>query len=251
MDAITFTSAPCRVQARAVDRPRLRRAAPTMSPSSVHGGAVWAVHLDQCVRGAARGASGGVLLRYGCPHWRAAPADRGNRITRQAAAGAGLRQSHLTYYYPTRLDLLEAVGRTAIERQLAAVDATLDGHASLDAAADGIAAVVVRDENTRVFMALSQAGDEEPRLRELFRELADGIVARVARFLGGFGVSAVSEEPARLLHALSVGLAVVDVATGRSDSTQRAAGVLQAALSMIAGNDARRAAPAPTEGKAR
>ena len=30
------------------------------------------------------------------------------------AARVGLRQSHLTYYYPTRLDLLEAVGRTAI-----------------------------------------------------------------------------------------------------------------------------------------
>ena len=167
------------------------------------------------------------------------------------AARAGLRQSHLTYYYPTRLDLLEAVGRTAIERQLAAVDATLGSHASLEAAAGAIAAVVVRHENTRVFMALAQAGDEEPRLRELFRELADGIVARVARFLGGFGVPAVSEEPARLLHALSVGLAVVDLATGRPDGTQRAAGVLQAALSMIAGNDARRASPAPIEGEPR
>ena len=165
------------------------------------------------------------------------------------AARVGLRQSHLTYYYPTRLDLLEAVGRTAIERQLAAVDATLGGHVSLEAAAGAIAAVVVRHENTRVFMALAQAGDEEPRLRELFRELADGIVARVTRFLGGFGASSVSEEPARLLHALVVGLAVVDLATGRPDGTQRAAGVLEAALSMIADRPSRRAKPARVERK--
>ena len=84
------------------------------------------------------------------------------------ASRADLRQSHLTYYYPTRLDLLEAVGRTAIERQLAAVDVTLSRLASLDEAAAAIAALVSQHENTRVLMALAQAGDEELRLRELF-----------------------------------------------------------------------------------
>ena len=157
----------------------------------------------------------------------------------RVAARAGLRQSHLTYYHPTRLDLLEAVGRAAVERQLAAVDATLGGrHASPTEAARAIAAVVARHENTRVFMALAQAGDEEPRLRELFRELADGIVSRVARFLerlGRPGGSAAAEVPARLLHALLVGLAVVDLATGWPDGTQRAADVLEAALHLIAG----------------
>jgi hypothetical protein len=99
--------------------------------------------------------------------------------------------------------------------------------------AQAIAQVVVRHENTRVFLALAQAGDEEPRLRELFRELADGIVERMTRFLGRLGGSASVEEPARLLHALSVGLAVVDLATGRPDGLQRAAGVLETALRLI------------------
>ena len=98
-------------------------------------------------------------------------------------------------------------------------------------------------------MALAQAGDEEPRLRELFRELADGIVARVTRFMGGFGATSAAEEPARLLHALVVGLAVVDLATGRPDGMQRAAGVLEAALSMIADRASRRAKPARVEGR--
>ena len=153
------------------------------------------------------------------------------------AARAGLRQSHLTYYHPTRLDLLAAVGRAAVDRQLAAVDAALGaaGAASPEAAARAIAELITQHGNTRVLMALAQAGDEEPRLRELFRELADGIVARVARSILGHHDPAAAEVPARLLHALAVGLAVVDLATGRSDGMQRAAGVLEAALRLIAG----------------
>ena len=40
----------------------------------------------------------------------------------RVAAEVGLRQSHLTYYFPTRVDLLAAVARVAIDRQLVAVD---------------------------------------------------------------------------------------------------------------------------------
>ncbi len=167
----------------------------------------------------------------------------------RVAARAGLRQSHLTYYHPTRLDLLEAVGRAAIDRQLAAVGTMLGGLTSLDAAAHAIATLVSRHENTRVLMALAQAADEEPRLRELFRELADGIVVGVTRLLGRFGVPTASDEPSRLLHALSVGLAVVGLATGRADNTERAAGVLRAALSGIATTHSHRADPAPNQGE--
>ena len=167
----------------------------------------------------------------------------------RVAARAGLRQSHLTYYHPTRLDLLEAVGRAAIDRQLAAVGDMLGSLASPDAAALAIAALVSRHENTRVLMALAQAADEHPQLRDLFGRLVDGIVVGVTRLLGRFGVPMTSDEPARLLHALSVGLAVVGLATGRPDNTQRAGGVLRAALSGIAGHYPHGADQAPNQGK--
>ncbi len=154
----------------------------------------------------------------------------------RVAARAELRQSHLTYYYPTRLDLLAAVGRAAVDRQLAALDATLGGLSSPTAAADAIAELISRHDNTRVLMALAQAGDGEPRMRELFRELADGIVARVGRTMLGHHDPVSTEVPARLLHALTVGLAVVELATGRQDGKQRAAGVLQAAMRLVEGD---------------
>ena len=83
----------------------------------------------------------------------------------RVAAEVGLRQSHLTYYFPTRVDLLAAVARVAIDRQLLAVDSILAA-ASVREAAKAIANVAVRHENTRVLMALVQAADQEPALRQ-------------------------------------------------------------------------------------
>jgi AcrR family transcriptional regulator len=149
----------------------------------------------------------------------------------RVASRAGLRQSHLTYYYPTRVDLLAAVGRVAIDGQLAALDAVFNGSSS-DAVAGAIAKLTVRHENTRVLMALAQAADQEPQLRTLFCELADGIISRVGRFLKTLNPAA-TEADARLLHGVAVGLAVVDLATGREDGEGRAADVIKAALAKI------------------
>src|SRR5919197_1079370 len=92
------------------------------------------------------------------------------------AARTGLRQSHLTYYFPTRTDLLAAVARQAIDIQLEAAKAMVAKIASSKQAAGTIASVVVKHENTRVLVALNQAADREPALRELFNELTDGFV---------------------------------------------------------------------------
>ena len=153
----------------------------------------------------------------------------------RVAARIGLRQSHITYYYPTRLDLLAAVGRLAVDRQLLAVDATLGSITTLAGAAAAIAELVTRFENTRVLMALVQASDEEPRLREVFRDLADGIAVRVTAFLSRVSGRPASEDDARFVHALSVGLSVVNLATGHPEARARAAALLNTALNSVAG----------------
>jgi hypothetical protein len=73
-----------------------------------------------------------------------------------------------------------------------------------------IASAVVRHETTRVMMALAQAADEEPTLRSLFRELADGVALRFARLLENLNIS-VTEEKVALIHAATVGLAVIEM----------------------------------------
>jgi AcrR family transcriptional regulator len=149
----------------------------------------------------------------------------------RVAARAGLRQSHLTYYFPTRTDLLAAVGQAAIDAQLAAAEHVL-AHTQPSEMAVAIANVVVRHQNTRVLMALAQAADQEPRLRGLFHQLVDGVAQLAEAFLCTVGATT-TEADARMLHALAVGLAVIDLATGRPDGEARAAEALRAALTAI------------------
>jgi AcrR family transcriptional regulator len=149
----------------------------------------------------------------------------------RVATAAGLRQSHLTYYFPTRIDLLMGVARVAIDRQLAAVDGILTA-SSVRKAATTIASVAVRHENTRVIMALAQAADQEPGLRELFRELADGIILRAGKLLINLNIEP-TDERCYQLHSMSVGMAVIDLATARKNGERRAARTLEAALTSM------------------
>ena len=149
----------------------------------------------------------------------------------RVAAAAGLRQSHLTYYFPMRIDLLMGLARVAVDRQLAAVDGIL-GISSVRKAAAAIANIAVRHENTRVVMALAQAADQEPALRELFRELADGLILRAGKLLANLNIEP-TDERCYQLHSMSVGMAVVDLATARKNGERRASRTLEAALTAM------------------
>ena len=89
-----------------------------------------------------------------------------------------------------------------------------------------------KHENTRVMMALAQAADEEPRVRKLFQELADGIFGRMESFCPTSAAEP-TDESRRLLHALSVGLAVVDLAVARPGGEGRASDVFGTALTLL------------------
>jgi hypothetical protein len=79
---------------------------------------------------------------------------------------------------------LQKLACVAIDRQLAAaaVDSMLASRTPR-ATSTLIASLVGRHENTRVIMALVQAADQEPTLREMFHEFADRIVHRAGKLL--------------------------------------------------------------------
>jgi hypothetical protein len=122
------------------------------------------------------------------------------------------------------------VARAAIDGQLRAIDAILN-QPSPAAAAATIARVAVRHENTRVIMAMAQSADQEATLRSLFRELADGIVTRGRASRRSWRRS--DWEAQIVIHALSVGLAVIDLATARKDGERRARRALQEMLDLL------------------
>lgn len=149
------------------------------------------------------------------------------------AARTGLRQSHLTYYYPTRAALLAAVAGAAVDIQGAAAQAMVAQITSIKKAIDVIAAVTGQHENTRVLVALNQAADREPDVRALFGKLMDRFVAELTALLAKLGLEPTVAN-ANFLHALFVGLSVTELATTRTGGQAGAKTTLSAAFSMLA-----------------
>jgi AcrR family transcriptional regulator len=160
------------------------------------------------------------------------------------AARSGLRQSHLTYYFPTRSDLLTAVARHAVEVQLATIKRFGAQATSLRKTAAALAALAVRHENTRVFAALTQAADQEPAVGALFGELIQGALGELAVVYEKLGLPA-TEDKLDLVHALFVGLAILDLANGRKRGAARAEAALKSAFDCLSmsrpGTSSRRA----------
>jgi AcrR family transcriptional regulator len=152
----------------------------------------------------------------------------------RVAAKTGLRQSHLTYYYPTRAELLMAVTRAAIEAQLAGARSLTKGIESAEQAAARMATVAARHENTRVLAALNQAADQEPAVRALFNELLDGFIAELGTLLEKLKLSP-TQARIDLLHGLFVGLSIIDLATGRKNGRARAKAALNLAFDLLSG----------------
>jgi len=153
------------------------------------------------------------------------------------AARAGLRQGNLTYYFATRADLLAGVARTAIDLQLGAAITLLKSAESLKDATVAIGAAVVRHENTRIFVALNQAADQEPALQALFNELLEGFVQAIADFLKRMNLPS-TQSYVDLLHAVFVGLSVIDLATSRKNGKARAAAALKTVFNLLSNHEA-------------
>jgi AcrR family transcriptional regulator len=152
------------------------------------------------------------------------------------ASRVGLRQGHLTYYFPSRTALLVAVARKAIANQLAALAQMTSSAESKEAVAKAITAATQNHRNTRVLVALNQAADQEPEVRALFNELTDGFVSQLAPLLQALGISP-HEDRIDLFHALFVGLSVIDLATSRTRGRERSEAALKSALSLLASDN--------------
>ena len=134
----------------------------------------------------------------------------------RVAARAGMRQSHLTYYFPTRDDLLVAVADEAVRRRVAALTAARDGADGLDEQIAALARVFASPEQTRILLALTQAADRNTAVHASFDALAAGVAPVGTDLLAAAGAPA---DPASLalLQATSTGIAVLALARGGGD----------------------------------
>ena len=130
----------------------------------------------------------------------------------RVARRAGLRQSHLTYYFPTRDDLLFAVAQEAVEQRVAALVSAQDVEGPERKLA-GLARVLTSPRQTRILLALAQSADQYDAVRESFDALAARVAPLSVALFHDFGIEADAASVA-LLQVTSTGIAVVALARG-------------------------------------
>jgi AcrR family transcriptional regulator len=122
----------------------------------------------------------------------------------QVAERAGVRQSHLTYYFPTRDELLEAITMGFVDRLAAGVGRAVGGGSGsrpglplarlLEAVAD--------PGHMRALIGMIVAADGDPGVRSIVARGTERMVASLAGVLGGED----AEEQARVVLATMWGL---------------------------------------------
>ena len=149
----------------------------------------------------------------------------------RVSKAAGIRQSHLTYYFPTVAELVRAVARHTVDALVAEVGQHATGRRAASLAAS-IATVTADKRRVRVMLALVNAADRDPalkpRLRELIRELRSGI----ARALGAAGFQTGAQQVA-FMHTVVVGAAVLQLARGNPEAKREARNVIARALASL------------------
>ncbi len=118
----------------------------------------------------------------------------------EVARRAGVRQSHLTYYFPTREHLLDAVIARGVQGIAAGLHHAVDEpDGGVDALLRRFAAGVVDLEHMRLFVSMIVGADGDEDLRAVMADTTRRMEAALAEALGGADAT---ERARRTLAAL-------------------------------------------------
>jgi AcrR family transcriptional regulator len=146
----------------------------------------------------------------------------------RVAKAAGVRQSHLTYYFPTRGELLQEVARYSIEKLAGEL-----AHGNPAAVPEAIAAGAADKRRSRIMLGLVTAADRDPKIKQRMRKFIDELRARMTPVLGAAGL-ATDEESVAFFHSVIVGCAVLQIARDNAEARAEARAVLKKAAAFIA-----------------
>ncbi|MFN2645891.1 MAG: TetR family transcriptional regulator [Burkholderiales bacterium] len=149
----------------------------------------------------------------------------------RVAAAAGVRQSHLTYYFPTRADLMQALARHSIERLVGLLAQA--GRRSPARLARAVAEGSADKRIVRVMLGLVAAADRDPAIKRQVRRFVAELRGIMAPALAAGGLRA---EPAcvAFFHSVVIGCAVLQLARDNAEARAEARQVLQMAARFVA-----------------
>jgi AcrR family transcriptional regulator len=168
-------------------------------------------------------------------------------LTQQAvAARAGVRQSHVTYYFRTRNDLLRATAQFGIEAMLAPVTEAAAQGAVTRAEFRQLLMPEMRDRQWfRLMMSLLIASDEDPSIRPWLQSFHQHVEERLAAAFAAVGV-AVTADQLHSLHATFFGLLFHDMHFQTDESFARVIRAASLALDGVLAASEQTAPTAPT-----
>lgn len=154
------------------------------------------------------------------------------------AAAAGVRQSHLTYYFPKRNDLLLAITLHWGKLHMAAAAQRMEpGTVTLAQLTQFIGDRVVDAGRVRIILSLMVASEEDPRIKESLASFIETERQATGTMLSVVGLPH-DERLRAVVHATLVGFAVLNLARGpgvEKESRELTAHWLQQALPLLAG----------------
>lgn len=146
---------------------------------------------------------------------------------------AGLRQSHLTYYFPTRKDLLKALVETIhqqLQQSMQMVGMSLTPTQAAQHAAREFFVEKVREPTlARLMLALMNLAEEDPSLQQWIVDFDNALIAQLRDLFHKLGLNARDDDLA-LLHTNFVGIAILNLHDNNVAGTQRCERLTRAAF---------------------
>lgn len=155
----------------------------------------------------------------------------------KVARAAGLRQSHLTYYFPTRSDLLQALAQHSIGQMLARLTGEASrGSLSPERLARLVGAMVSDKRRARTMLGLVVTSDEHREIKQFLREFISQVRGGIAALAAMLGKD-VEPERVAAFHALMVGAAILNVARDNANSRKDCAQLARFAVEHVLFDD--------------
>ena len=147
------------------------------------------------------------------------------------ARAAGVRQSHLTYYFPTRGDLLKALAIHSIETLLGSL-ASGTGQLTPELFAQVTGEALADKRRARVMLGLIVSSEEHRDIKQFMREFVARIRATLTNVAALLGADPKRTNVAAL-HMLLVGATVLNVARDDANSRRECAQIARLAVEIF------------------
>ena len=157
-------------------------------------------------------------------------------LTQQAvAARAGVRQSHVTYYFATRNDLLRATAQFGVEKLFdptLIAEAAMTGQPSLEVFRSMLMPDKTDRQWFRLMTGLLIASDDDPSIRPWLLEFDERILQKLAAGFAAVGV-AITVDQQHFLHATFIGALHLDMQAQTDASFARVERTVKMALDLV------------------